>query len=62
MTSSFLDKYACGILAYGFSLKRSNPVGGVPLTALALVKERLTNLGEQAALDEELSEQEEEED
>lgn len=62
VTSSFRDKYACGILAYGFSLKRSNPVGGVPVTALALIKERMADLQEQAALDEELLGQEEEED
>ena len=52
--TSTVNKYACGILAYGFVLKKQVPTGGVPMRVIALIKERLTTTTNDVDLDEEL--------
>ena len=52
--TSTVNKYACGILAYGFLLKKQVPTGGVPMRVIALIKERLTTTTNDVDLDEEL--------
>ena len=59
VTSRIEDKYKCGILAYAFSLKLTNPKGGVKATTISLIKERLSDTSAQSSLDAELSDDEE---
>lgn len=52
--TSTLDRYKCGLLAYGFKLKTSSPVGSVPALTLKLVRERMEEDELEESLDREL--------
>ena len=54
--SSWIEsRYQCGILAYGFSLKKSQPVNGLPKRTLDLIKERLATTEQLEAFDREMA-------
>ena len=49
--SSVVDRYQCGLLAYAFQLKKSNPTHSLPKAAIKLIRERLADSERENALE-----------